>query len=182
MILEKEDEMTKKLLMILLVISLLLTSTGWYTTHQKTIAYETRNASLLWNTLTELHDVMHAIADSLPEDEEFNQAVFTTSINKDIDKIKDLARTLQLIQLKQYDIGGIYHTRLMLLARDLENTIEHAINEGESLDKEKAAFQSMSQWLSEILYQDPIGVDGMFVEANHEAIGYKLDDLNDQLQ
>ncbi len=174
--------MTKRLGIILLVIILMLTSTGWYKAHQKNMAYETRNASLLWNILSELHDVMHTIADSLPEDKEINQAVLITSIHKDIKKIQGLARTLQLIQLKQLDMGGIYHIRLMVLARELENTIEDAMNENRSLDKEKAAFQSMSQWLSQLLYIDPIGADGMLVESNHEKIGSQLDKLIQSLE
>ncbi|HBH13454.1 MAG TPA: hypothetical protein DDX29_10135 [Clostridiales bacterium] len=174
--------MTKKILIVLLIACILLTSTGWYMTYQTNVVYEERNASLLWNSMIDLQEILYSIAEVLPKDEMISQEVFDVSIDKDVAALQRLGSSIQYIKLSDYDLREIYTDRLMPLAQMLGQLTTTDADVQRSLSREGEAFWRTSEWLRELLYEKPIGIKGMFEDNNHKMIADKLDELIEKME
>jgi len=172
--------MNKKILIILLIVCIILASTGWYRTYQKTIIYEERNASLLWNSLTDLHGSLYSISEVLSKNEMISNKVFEIWINKDAEAIHRLKSNIGKIELINYDIRALYSNKLLGLELMLKELADNNVQR--SFLEEGEAFKKTSEWLGELLYEKQIGVKGMFLESNHKMITDKLDELIDEIE
>jgi hypothetical protein len=174
--------MTKKILIVLLIACILITSIGWYMTYQTNRAYEERNASLLWNSMIDLQRILYSIAEVLPKDEMISQEVFDVSINEDVAALQRLGSSIQYIKLRDYDLRETYTDRLMPLAQMLGQLTTTDADVQRSFSREGEAFWRSSEWLRELLYERPIGVQGMFEDNNHKMIADKLDELIEKME
>jgi len=174
--------MSKRILIILLIVCIILASIGWYRTYQKTIAYEERNASLLWSSLADLHGSLYSISEVLSKDEMISNEVFEMWINKDAEAIRRLKSNIERIELIDYDIRSLYSNKLLGLELMLKEIADDN-NVQRRFSQEGEAFKKTSEWLGELLYgKQAIGVKGMFLNSNHKMITDKLDELIDEME